>query len=51
MKKHKRKRISATRYNEIMDKIINKNLPVADTLIEMLREASRYEIIESKKIS
>lgn len=52
MKKNKRKKISATKYNQIMDKIIkkNKNIAVADTLIEMLGVASQYDIINEKKL-
>lgn len=33
-------------YNKKMDKIIAKGLPVADTLILLLEEASKYTIKE-----
>ena len=44
-----KKIISIEKYNKIMDKIIKKNMSVADTLIEMLEEASKYEIKKRKK--
>lgn len=44
----KKKRISITRYNKIMNNIIKIGRPVSDTLIEMLQEASQYTIKESK---
>ena len=45
-----KKKISMSRYNKIMAKIIKKGAPVSDTLISMLDEASKYEIKrESKK--
>jgi hypothetical protein len=42
----KLKRITMNRYSKIMDKIIKKKLPVPESLILMLNEASKYEIIE-----
>lgn len=46
MKKMKQKKISMETYTAKMDKIINKQKPIDETLIEMLNEASRYEIKE-----
>ena len=44
MKKIKRKVISINTYNKKMDAIIKKKFPVAETLIELLEEASKYKI-------
>ena len=45
----KRKEISASKYNKIMEKVIAKGMSVSDTLIEMLYTASKYDIIDDKK--
>ena len=42
----KKKLISMTEYNSIMSSIIKKGQPVSDTLVEMLEEASKYNIKE-----
>jgi len=39
-----KKVITAKRYNTIMDKIIKMGKPVSDTLIDLLEEASKWEI-------
>lgn len=46
MKKSKETRINitATEYESKMEKVIKKGKPVAETLIEMLEVASKYEI-------
>jgi hypothetical protein len=49
--KRKQKLISMTEYNKIMSDIIDKGHPVSDTLIEMLNEASKYQLPESIKIT
>jgi hypothetical protein len=51
-KKYKRIKIKAEEYNKIINEIIknNNNLPVHETLIKLLEEASKYEIIGFKKI-
>ena len=40
----KLKPITASRYNKKMDKIIALKLPVHETLIQLLEEASKYKI-------
>jgi hypothetical protein len=45
----KRKKISISKYNKIMEKIIAKGLPVPETLIELLEEASKYDLIDDRK--
>ena len=40
------KLISIEEYNKKMDKIIAKGFSVADTLIMLLEEASKYKIIK-----
>jgi len=40
----KKKKISIKRYNTIMDNIIKMGKPVSDTLIDLLEEASKYEV-------
>jgi len=42
-----RKKITQTEYGKEMDKIFAKNLPVQETLIAMLSEASKYTITET----
>ncbi len=42
------KPITIKQYNKIMDKIIAKNLPPDEALIEMLEIASKYKIKEEK---
>uniref|UniRef100_A0A6M3JGU6 Uncharacterized protein n=1 Tax=viral metagenome TaxID=1070528 RepID=A0A6M3JGU6_9ZZZZ len=49
MEKRKRKVISMTEYNRIMDKLSLKEQDVPTTLIEMLGEAGKYEIKEKSK--
>jgi hypothetical protein len=44
-----KKKITVEEYNKKMDKIIGKKKPVHLTLIEMLNEASKYELQTSKK--
>lgn len=43
-----RKLITATKYNALMDRIIKKGLPVHETLIAMLAEASKYDLKKEK---
>ena len=38
------KKITMSKYNDIMSSIIKKGKPVVNTLIDMLEEASKYEI-------
>jgi hypothetical protein len=45
----KRKEISISKYNKIMEKIIAKGKPVSDTLIELLEEAGKYDIVNDEK--
>lgn len=45
----KKTKITIQSYQKKIDKIIVKKLSVEDTLIAMLEEAARYEIIESRK--
>lgn len=45
----KRKEISISKYNKIMEKIIAKGMTVAETLIEMLETAGRYDLVDDKK--
>ena len=45
----KQKKISLHDYNKKIEKIIAMGLPMADTLIAMLDEASRYSIKGGKK--
>ena len=47
--KMKKRRIKMNDYSKKMNKIIKKGCSVPDTLIAMLEEASKYEIIEKKK--
>ena len=47
--KQKKKKITPTKYNKLMDKIIKKGLSPSDTLIAMLDEASKYDLIDNKK--
>jgi len=42
----KRTGISMKKYNEILTEIIKKGKPVSDTLVEMLEEASRFDITQ-----
>lgn len=49
MKKIKQKVISTKAYVKKMTEIIAKGHPVADTLIELLEEASKYQLKEKKK--
>ena len=49
--KQKQSKISIEKYNEIMASIIKKGKPVADTLVEMLEEASKYKLPKSIKKS
>ena len=42
--KNKQKSISMEQYNKIMDRIIKMGLPVAESLILMLDEASKYRV-------
>jgi len=42
------KKISISEYQKIMNGIIDKKLSVEETLIVMLEEATKYEIIEDK---
>ena len=55
MKTMKRKEVTFTEYNEIMDKITHQNLPIHEILIEMLEEASKYTskytIVDKKRRS
>ena len=44
-----KKKITIEEYNKRMDKIINKNLPVHESLMALMDEASKYEIINIKK--
>jgi hypothetical protein len=52
MKKTLKKKISLAQYGEIMEKIIVRNnrkkVGIQDTLIELLDEACKYKIEESK---
>jgi len=47
-----KKKITMTQYGKIMEKIIARNnrkkIGIQDTLIELLNEASKYEIKETK---
>ncbi len=45
----KRKEISITQYNKLLAKIIAKGKPVAETLIELLEEAGKYDLINDKR--
>jgi hypothetical protein len=48
----KTKKITLTQYGKIMEKIIARNnrkkIGISETLIDLLDEASKYEITESK---
>lgn len=44
-----KKTISITQYNNIMSNIIKKGYPVTDTLVEMLEEASKYQLPKATK--
>ena len=47
--KMKKRRIKMNDYSKKMNKIIKKGRSVPDTLIAMLEEAAKYDIIEDKK--
>ena len=46
----KKKIITMSEYNALMSEIIKKGKPVADTLVEMLEECSKYDICGDKII-
>jgi hypothetical protein len=48
----KRKKVTAKKYNEIINKLLDnyKNSPVYDILILALEEADKYEIIDERRI-
>ena len=49
-RKQTRKIVTVEQYNKIMDKIIKKDKPVDETLIDLLEEAAKYNIKESKRV-
>ena len=44
----KRKIVTMDEYNKIMDKIIKKDKPVDETLIDLLEEAAKYNIKKAR---
>ena len=47
--KNNQKSITIEEYNKRMDKILGSVLPVHEKLIELLNEASKYQIVQSGK--
>ena len=47
----KRKIVTMDEYNKIMDKIIKKDKPVDETLIDLLEEAAKYDIKPTATVS
>ena len=49
MKKYKQKEVTMSEYQLIIDKIIEKQQEVHDTLIELLEAAANCKIVEKKR--